>query len=63
MADSEYRPIDLGECAGDIGGVDGQPAQRVDQRLDLHPGGQQQFGDGSEACAVGECAMDQRDGC
>ena len=48
--------------AGDVGGVDGQSAQRVDQRLDLDAGGQQQLGDGGEASAVGEGAVHEGDG-
>ena len=61
MADREYRSGDLRECAGDVRGVDGQPAQRVDQRLHLDTGGQQQFGDGGETAGVGERAVHERD--
>jgi len=62
MADGEDRTGDLRECAGDVGGVEGDAPQRVHQGLDLDAGGQQQFGDAGEAPGVGECAVDQCDG-
>ncbi len=62
VADGEHLARDLRDRAGDVGGVDGQAAQRVDDRADLDARGEQPLGDGGPGAGVGERAVDEDDG-